>query len=48
MRHIGWRDGVLIDFEAKDLDELLSSKALFARKFNSRDMAFLYKIVDSL
>lgn len=45
MRHIGWYQGTLIDFEARDLDSLRQSEALFARKFNSRDMDFIHKVL---
>lgn len=45
MRHIGWEQGKLRDFEAKDFAILAHSPALFARKFNSRDMAFIYKVL---
>ena len=41
MREIGWKDGQLIDWSAKDLEYLKSSPALFARKFNSSDMGFI-------
>lgn len=45
MREIGWKDGELHDWERKDLDHLAGSDALFARKFNSRDMDFVQDIV---
>ena len=41
LREIGWKDGRLIDWSAKDLAYLKSSPALFARKFNSSDMDFI-------
>ena len=44
MRAIGWRDGRLYDWSAADYEELKASPALFARKFNSKDMAFVQKI----
>lgn len=46
MRHIGWQDGELRDFEEKDLEELRRSEAFFARKFNSRNMAFVKRVLD--
>lgn len=46
MRAIGWRDGELIDWAAEDYGFLKDSPALFARKFNSRDMEFIDKIVE--
>jgi len=45
MRAIGWRDGQLIDWSAKDLPQLQASAALFARKFNSSDPEFIDEIV---
>ena len=44
MRAIGWRDGQLHDWAAADLDHLKASPALFARKFNLKDKAFLFHI----
>ncbi len=46
MRLIGWRGSELVDWSAADYDELAASPALFARKFNSADPAFIQKIVD--
>lgn len=45
MRAIGWRGSTLVDWSAADLDQLATSSALFARKFNSSDPAFIQKIV---
>ena len=46
MRYIGWRaDGQLVDFTPQDLPALQQTEYLFARKFNSRDKAFLQKIL---
>lgn len=46
MRYIGWRaDGQLIDFTPQDLPALQQTECLFARKFNSRDKAFLQEIL---
>ena len=45
MRAIGWRDGALIDWSAADYDMLAASPALFARKFNNSDPAFIQRIV---
>lgn len=44
MRAIGWRDDELIDWCAGDYEELAASPALFARKFNSKDPAFIERI----
>lgn len=45
MRCIGWRNDELIDWSAADYETLVTSPALFARKFNSSDPAFLKRIV---
>ena len=46
MRYIGWRaDRQLIDFTSQDLPALQQTEYLFARKFNSRDKAFLQEIL---
>ena len=46
MRLIGWRGSELVDWSAADYDTLAASPALFARKFNSADPAFIQRIVD--
>ena len=52
MRLIGWRctpDGkkwTLRDWSAADFEQIKASPALFARKFNGRDVGFLDKICD--
>ena len=48
MRMIGWQDGQLFDWQDKDFDKLMQSDALFARKFNSKNMGLVNKIKDSL
>lgn len=45
MREVGWCDGVLQDFSARDLTRLKRSTALFARKFNETDMDFLHAVL---
>lgn len=45
MRLIGWRGSELVDWSAADYDALAASPALFARKFNSADPAFIQRIV---
>ena len=51
MRAIGWKQNPatqgwsLIDWTAADYDTLATSPALFARKFNSKDWAFIEKVV---
>lgn len=45
MRAIGWRDDELYDWQASDYASLAASPALFARKFNSKDPAFIERIV---
>lgn len=46
LRHIGWKNDELIDWCATDYETLAASPALFARKFNSTDMAFIQRIVE--
>lgn len=46
MREIGWSDNALYDYSRKDKEHLLRSKALWARKFNSRDMDFLRELLE--
>lgn len=45
MRAIGWQGGQLHDWTASDLEVLKKSTALLARKFNSKDMSFVKRIV---
>ncbi len=44
LRCIGWRNDELYDWTAADYDQLIASGALFARKFNSQDPAFIARI----
>ena len=46
LRHIGWRDGALYDWTRADYEDLKRSAALFARKFNEEDPAFLDSIIE--
>ena len=42
MRYIGWTEGGdLPDFTKEQLPELQQTECLFARKFNSKDPAFI-------
>ena len=51
MRMIGWREQpgqkefILKDWSADDLERLKASPALFARKFNCKDPAFLQQVI---
>ena len=45
MRAIGWRNDELVDWCATDYETLAASSALFARKFNSSDLAFIDKMM---
>ena len=45
MRCIGWKNDELYDWSAADYETLAASPALFARKFNSSDPAFIERIV---
>jgi len=44
LRAIGWKDGCLYDWGSEDYQTLVSSDALFARKFNLKDLDFIRKI----
>lgn len=44
LRAIGWRNGELNDWSSADFDELAASGAMFARKFDSRDLAFIAQV----
>lgn len=46
MRMIGWKDGVLYDWENKDYDILVKSEFLFARKFNSKNIEVVNRILN--
>ncbi len=48
MRKIGWDNNQLKDWKEEDYDELMESGALFARKFNSRNLAVANRILDSI
>ncbi|HAY3551992.1 beta-1,6-N-acetylglucosaminyltransferase [Elizabethkingia meningoseptica] len=48
MRMIGWKNGVLYDWEDKDYDILTHSKYLFARKFNSRNLEVVNRILHNI
>jgi len=45
LRAIGWRNGCLYDWSSEDLQTLKESDALFARKFNLKDKAFLQEVL---
>jgi hypothetical protein len=44
VRAIGWRNDELVDWTAADFEGLVASPALFARKFNSQDPAFIARV----
>ncbi len=46
MRHIGWQNNQLLDFTSEDYETLRQSEALFARKFNNRDLKFLARLLE--
>lgn len=48
MRMIGWKDGVLYDWENKDYDALIQSEYLFARKFNSKNIELVNRILNRI
>lgn len=45
LRMIGWKDNQLKEWQEKDFDLLMSSEALFARKFSSRHIRIVDKIL---
>ena len=45
---IGWKDGVLYDWENKDYDALIQSEYLFARKFNSKNIELVNRILNRI
>ena len=45
MRCIGWQNDELYDWTAADYEKLAAFPALFARKFNSKDLSFILQIV---
>ncbi|AJW64742.1 Core-2/I-Branching enzyme [Elizabethkingia miricola] len=48
LRMIGWKNGVLHDWENKDYDKLIQSEYLFARKFNSQNMEVVKQILNHI
>ena len=46
MRMINWKGNQLIELEDKDYDKLMQSEALFARKFSSKHIGVVNKIVN--
>ncbi|MBP1617327.1 MAG: Core-2/I-Branching enzyme [Bacteroidetes bacterium] len=48
MRKIGWKNNRLKDWEEDDYDELMESEALFARKFNSKNIGIVEQILDKI
>lgn len=45
MREIGWSNNTIYDYTRRDQEHLLHSEALWARKFNSRDIDFLVELL---
>ncbi|NGM64062.1 beta-1,6-N-acetylglucosaminyltransferase [Sphingobacterium sp. SGR-19] len=48
MRKIGWANGQLSDWTEKNYEALIQSKALFARKFNSKHIEVVHQIMKEL
>jgi len=48
LRMIGWVDGQLLDWNNADYGKLMSSDALFARKFSQQDMEIVNRIVQQI
>lgn len=45
MRMIGWKNRIIYDWENKDYEILIHSKYLFARKFNSKNLEVVNRIL---
>ncbi|MHA7608271.1 beta-1,6-N-acetylglucosaminyltransferase [Elizabethkingia meningoseptica] len=48
MRMIGWKNGVLYDWEDKDYEDLVQSEYLFARKFNSKNIQLVDRLLNHI
>ncbi|WP_219226483.1 beta-1,6-N-acetylglucosaminyltransferase [Pedobacter antarcticus] len=48
MRMIGWRNNQLVDWEDKDFDILMNSDALFARKFDTKHIEVVDRILKKI
>jgi len=48
LRMINWKDNQLIEWEEKDYDSLMQSEALFARKFSSKQLELVNKILNKI
>lgn len=48
LRVIGWRDDNLYDWTNQDFDEIMRSEGLFARKFNSKDMVVVHRVLAAI
>ncbi|NAW51337.1 glycosyl transferase [Elizabethkingia argentiflava] len=48
MRMIGWKNGVLYDWQNQDYESLRASELLFARKFNSENMEVVNRIFNDI
>ena len=48
LRMIGWQDNQIKEWQEKDFDLLMNSEALFARKFSSRHIEVVEKILNAI
>jgi hypothetical protein len=48
LRMVSWQNNQLVDWEEQDLELLMNSEALFARKFNSRQITFLDRLINKI
>ena len=48
MRMIGWTDNQIVEWEEKDYDKLIQSYALFARKFSSKHLDLVDRIMETM
>ncbi|WP_197734261.1 hypothetical protein [Sphingobacterium daejeonense] len=46
MREIRWENNIIRDWTDDDYEELIKSDKLFARKFNSKNMKIVNKILE--
>lgn len=47
-RRIGWNGNRVVDWKAEDFDELINSKAVFARKFSSKHIEVVDRILNKI
>jgi hypothetical protein len=48
LRMVSWQNNRLVDWQEQDFEVLMNSEALFARKFNSRHITFLDRLLNQI